>query len=166
MKKAPSTKKQPLKSASYEKAQLEETQLQEELDAAREQTALIRNVKGAFTGAIEAAPFTLPNPGGGAPLLENASLTLVRGKRYGLIGRNGKGKSTMLRALAARRVGSIPSNVSMHYVSQDVQLSEQMREKTAIDVVLAADIERALLLMEQTTLEACAELDEAAQVIF
>jgi ATPase subunit of ABC transporter with duplicated ATPase domains len=31
--------------------------------------------------------FTLDNPGGGAPLLENASCTLVRGRRYGLIGR-------------------------------------------------------------------------------
>jgi ATP-binding cassette subfamily F protein 3 len=32
------------------------------------------------------------------------SLLLVPGKRYGLIGRNGRGKSTLLKALAARRV--------------------------------------------------------------
>lgn len=34
----------------------------------------------------EMSDFTLDNPGGGAPLLENASCTLVRGGRYGLIG--------------------------------------------------------------------------------
>jgi ATPase subunit of ABC transporter with duplicated ATPase domains len=69
----------------------------------------------------EAPRFTLANPGGGQPLLENASLTLVRGRRYGLIGRNGKGKSTLLRALACRRVGEVPSNVTVHYVSQEVR---------------------------------------------
>ena len=30
----------------------------------------------------------------------------------------------MLRALAARRVGDVPSNVTAHYVSQEVHLSE------------------------------------------
>ena len=40
------------------------------------------------------------------------------GRRYGLIGRNGKGKSTLLKYLAARRVGSLPEGLSIHYVSQ------------------------------------------------
>ena len=57
---------------------------------------------------MEAKPFSLPNPGGGRDLLESASFTLVRGRIYGLIGRNGKGKSTLLRAIASRSVGDIP----------------------------------------------------------
>ena len=68
----------------------------------------LRRKLGAFTGAVEAKSFSLPNPGGGPELLENASFTLTRGRIYALIGRNGKGKSTLLRALASRAVRTIP----------------------------------------------------------
>ena len=37
----------------------------------------------------------------GADLIENACMILVPGHRYGLIGRNGKGKSTLLKFLAS-----------------------------------------------------------------
>ena len=62
-------------------------------------------------------------------------MTLVKGRRYALIGRNGKGKSTLLRAAAARRVGEIPINVSVHYVSQEVKLDEETLEMTPVEVV-------------------------------
>ena len=48
----------------------------------------LRRQLGAFTGAVEAKSFSLPNPGGGRELLENASFTLTRGRIYALIGRN------------------------------------------------------------------------------
>lgn len=48
---------------------------------------------------------------GGQDLIENASLTLAYGRRYGLIGRNGTGKSTFLRAFAAKQIDGIPRNV-------------------------------------------------------
>ena len=44
----------------------------------------------------------------------------MRGRIYALIGRNGKGKSTLLRALASRLVGDIPPALTVHYVSQEV----------------------------------------------
>jgi energy-coupling factor transporter ATP-binding protein EcfA2 len=71
-------------------------------------------------GTIETGEFSLPNPGGGPDLLDDASLVLVPGRRYGLVGRNGKGKSTLLKYLSARRVGggSLPTSLSIHYVSQ------------------------------------------------
>ncbi len=71
-------------------------------------------------GTIEMGEFSLPNPGGGSDLLDEASLVLVPGRRYGLIGRNGKGKSTLLKYLSARRVGgrALPESLSIHYVSQ------------------------------------------------
>ena len=94
----------------------------------------LRAKNGAYMGAIDAKEFSLPNPGGGQDLLEEANFTLVRGRRYGLIGRNGKGKSTLLRWLAARRVGNFPPEVTVHYVSQDVTLNEQQEKWKPIQV--------------------------------
>merc|ERR1711871_1037328 len=132
--------------------------MEAELLDARIQTAKVRNEEGAYNGAIEATSFTLPNPGGGAPLLQDASCTQIRGRRYALIGRNGKGKSTMLKAIASRRVGDIPSNVSMHYVSQEVKLTEETMSMTPLQAVIAADIERKLLMEEMEHLESLEEL--------
>ena len=71
-------------------------------------------------------------------MLDDASFVLAPGHRYALIGRNGKGKSTLLRWLAARRVGNLPAEISIHYVSQEVQLSESDEGTLPVDVVLAA----------------------------
>lgn len=60
------------------------------LDDAVTKAVTLRAQLGAYTGAVEAKLFGLPNPGGGRDLLENASFTLVRGRVYALIGRNGK----------------------------------------------------------------------------
>jgi ATP-binding cassette subfamily F protein 3 len=81
-------------------------------------------------------PFVLPNPGGGAELLEDASMVLVPGRRYALIGRNGKGKSTLLKAAAARRVGALPDSLSVYYVNQEVALAPELEAATPVDVVL------------------------------
>jgi ATP-binding cassette subfamily F protein 3 len=129
-------------------------QLDIELEEARINAVRIRARDGAFMGSIDAPPFVLPNPGGGTNLLDQASFTLVRGHRYGLIGRNGKGKSTLLRSLAARHVGAIPAAVTMHYVSQEVQMTEEQGELTAVDVVLRADVQRRLLMEELEDLQA------------
>ena len=121
-----------------------------------------------MTSVLEAPAFTLPNPGGGTDLLENAKFTMVHGRRYGLIGRNGKGKSTLLKWVAARRCGNIPAAVSVHYVAQDVHFSESIMDQTAVQVVVHADVERRLLLEKVAALQAAGEAggepsDTAAQ---
>lgn len=63
-------------------------------------------------------------------------MVLVPGRRYGLIGRNGKGKSTLLKALAARRVGALPASLAVYYVNQEVALPPDMEAATPVDVVL------------------------------
>jgi ATP-binding cassette subfamily F protein 3 len=82
-------------------------------------------------------------------LVEDAAFTLVRGRRYALVGRNGKGKSTLLQAVAARRVGSVPEACAVHYVHQDIQLSSEQEELRPVDLVLAADVERRVLLNDR-----------------
>ena len=53
-----------------------------ELETAREAAARMKLEDGAPTfGAIEITPFTLPNPGGGLDLLEEAQAVLVPGRR-------------------------------------------------------------------------------------
>lgn len=94
-------------------------ELAAELEEARVVAARSRlsgEASGSRLAAIELGPFQLPNPGGGADLIENASMILVPGHRYGLIGRNGKGKSTLLKFLASRRVGGLDKSTSVHYV--------------------------------------------------
>lgn len=48
-----------------------------------------------------------------------ASLTLAYGRRYGIIGRNGVGKSTLLRHIAMREV-PIPAYITILFVEQEV----------------------------------------------
>ena len=116
-------------------------------------TELIKKGQSGRLGTLEVGPFTLPNPGGGADLLEDAAMTLVPGHRYGLIGRNGKGKSTLLKWLASRRVAALDKALQVYYVHQEVSLSAEAESHSAIDVVLAADFELKLLLEERGKLE-------------
>jgi ATP-binding cassette subfamily F protein 3 len=55
----------------------------------------------------------------GLRILTDSSLTLAYGRRYGLVGQNGIGKSTLLRALARREV-AIPTHISILHVEQEV----------------------------------------------
>jgi ATP-binding cassette subfamily F protein 3 len=55
----------------------------------------------------------------GLRILTESSLTLAYGRRYGLVGQNGIGKSTLLRALSRREV-AIPTHISILHVEQEV----------------------------------------------
>ncbi|ACO60757.1 ABC transporter/cobalt transport family protein [Micromonas commoda] len=140
-------------------------ELAAELEEARVVAARSRlsgEASGSRLAAIELGPFQLPNPGGGADLIENASMILVPGHRYGLIGRNGKGKSTLLKFLASRRVGGLDKSTSVHYVSQELHLSEEQEEWRPAALVVEADVERRLLLAESAELAAKAEAKDYA----
>ena len=77
----------------------------------------------------------------GKDLLKNANLTIVAGRRYGLVGPNGKGKTTLLRHIAARKL-AIPPHIDILYCEQEVIANET----SAIDSVLNADKERTRML--------------------
>ncbi len=139
--------------AAYQRILVQRAAEEAALQKAVTDAVKLRRQLGAYTGAVEAKGFALPNPGGGRDLLENASFTLTRGRVYALIGRNGKGKSTLLRALASRAVGDIPAELTVHYVSQEVNIEEERLEWSPVQFVVHADVERRLLLQEEAELQ-------------
>jgi ATP-binding cassette, subfamily F, member 3 len=58
-------------------------------------------------------------------------VTLAFGRRYGLIGRNGTGKTTFLKALAKREVPGLPDTCQILHVEQEIVGDDT----TALDAV-------------------------------
>ncbi|CAF1341869.1 unnamed protein product, partial [Didymodactylos carnosus] len=84
----------------------------------------------------------------GNDLFQNASLNITHGRRYGLVGPNGMGKTTLLKHIASYEL-AIPPNIDVLLCEQEVQADDTR----AIDVVLNADKKRLDLLKEQKDLE-------------
>ncbi|KAL2932492.1 ABC transporter F family member 4 [Bienertia sinuspersici] len=84
----------------------------------------------------------------GKELLKNASLKISHGKRYGLVGPNGKGKSTLLKLLAWRKV-PVPKNIDVLLVEQEIVGDD----RTAIEAVVAANEELVRLRKEAALLQ-------------
>lgn len=82
-------------------------------------------------------------------LLQNSNLTLAFGRRYGLVGRNGLGKTTLLRLLSSRQL-RIPSHISILHVEQEVVGDET----PALESVLLSDTNRSKLLDREKELTA------------
>ncbi|ATZ46151.1 Bcgcn20 [Botrytis cinerea B05.10] len=81
---------------------------------------------------------------GGLRILSDTNLTLAYGRRYGLVGQNGIGKSTLLRALARREL-AVPTHISILHVEQEISGDDT----PALQAVLDADVWRKHLLAEQ-----------------
>ncbi|KAM3509053.1 hypothetical protein MY11210_006469 [Beauveria gryllotalpidicola] len=92
---------------------------------------------------------------GAQRILTDTTLTLAYGHRYGLVGNNGVGKSTLLRALSRREV-AVPTHISILHVEQELTGDDT----PAIQAVLDADVWRKVLMREQEELTAAlAELE-------
>lgn len=85
----------------------------------------------------------------GKRILTDANLTLAFGRRYGLVGKNGIGKSTLLKAMARREL-NVPTHISLLYVEQEVVGDDT----PALEMVLKADVWRVHLLNEEKRLTA------------
>jgi len=88
----------------------------------------------------------------GKPLLEGATAAIPAGHKVGLVGRNGTGKSTLLRLITGEIAPddgsiSIPKNARVGQVAQEAPGGPD----SLLDTVLAADAERTRLLAEAQT---------------
>lgn len=84
----------------------------------------------------------------GKELLKNASVKISHGRRYGLVGPNGKGKSTLLKLLAWRKI-PVPKNIDVLLVEQEVVGDDRI----ALDAVVSANEELVELRQEVQKLQ-------------
>ncbi|PWA40752.1 hypothetical protein CTI12_AA560100 [Artemisia annua] len=80
----------------------------------------------------------------GRDLLKNASVKISHGRRYGLVGPNGTGKSTLLKLLAWRKI-PVPKNIDVLLVEQEVVGDDHT---TVLEAVVSANEELAVLKQE------------------
>jgi len=88
----------------------------------------------------------------GKDLYRDASLLIAAGRRYGLVGPNGHGKTTLLRHIGTRSL-QIPPNIDVLYCEQEVVATDD----SALETVLMSDVKRTELLKE------CKELEKAQE---
>ncbi|KAK5601545.1 ATP-binding cassette sub- F member 2 [Crenichthys baileyi] len=79
----------------------------------------------------------------GQELLADTSLELNSGRRYGLIGLNGTGKSMLLSAIGHREI-PIPEHIDIYHLTREMAPSD----KTALQCVMEVDEQRIMLEKE------------------
>eukprot|EP01026_Neomeris_dumetosa_P069397 TRINITY_DN6861_c0_g1_i4.p1 TRINITY_DN6861_c0_g1~~TRINITY_DN6861_c0_g1_i4.p1 ORF type:complete len:740 (-),score=178.24 TRINITY_DN6861_c0_g1_i4:265-2484(-) len=94
----------------------------------------------------------------GKILLDGTNLTITRGRRYGLVGPNGHGKSTLLRLLAQRRL-PVPENIDVLLVEQEVVADE----RSALQAVVEADVQLMELRDQEKHLNEMINSDETEE---
>lgn len=88
----------------------------------------------------------------GRPLLEKASLTLPKGARAGLVGRNGCGKTTLFKVITGNHASESGSvEITRGWRIGQVAQEAPGTEDSLIEIVLSADKERNELLQEAET---------------
>ena len=67
----------------------------------------------------------------GTELLSDANIELNYGRKYGLVGLNGCGKTTLLEAIAAREV-PVPKHFDIYMHKEEVSLNQSMYHATHV----------------------------------
>merc|ERR1719215_1895593 len=101
-----------------------------------------QNTEPPAADAFTCSNFTLSAPG--QTLFKDATVTITQGKRYGILGPNGMGKTTILRHIASRDL-PVPKNWDVILAEQEAKASH----RSAVDEVLAADLKTMELLQRE-----------------
>lgn len=81
----------------------------------------------------------------GNELLVDSPMNFVRGHRYGLLGRNGVGKSTLMKQLASHGIPGMPHGMRILLVQQQIQGRD---DQSSLEALIEADTDRKDLLQE------------------
>ncbi|KAG6594340.1 ABC transporter [Phytophthora cinnamomi] len=122
-----------------------------------------------FTLAIGSAPSSgSGDPVGVVELLRDTQLKLNYGSRYGLVGPNGIGKSTLLTALADGLVEGLPTSLKILYVNQldTSSLTPESAQQSVLQTVLSADTRVSELQHKIDVLQGVLEGEEEAKKKF
>ncbi|KMZ70846.1 ATP-binding cassette transporter [Zostera marina] len=96
----------------------------------------------------------------GKELLKNTSVKITHGRRYGLVGPNGMGKSTLLKLLAWRKI-PVPRNIDVLLVEQEVVGDD----RSALEAVVSANSELVRLREEVSKLQEAVPEDESDDTV-
>lgn len=95
----------------------------------------------------------------GHELISDTNLELNYGRRYGLLGPNGCGKSSLLKALGKREI-DIPDHIDTYLLDREIEASDT----TALEAVMKVDDEKIRLEKEAEQLLAVSQDDPEAQL--
>merc|ERR1719330_1770748 len=79
--------------------------------------------------------YSMMDPAGGRFLLEKTGLKIVEGCKYGLVGLNGHGKTTLLREIESYQIEGFPKHIKILHVKQH----QGVDERSVLQAVLEAD---------------------------
>ena len=127
---------------------------------ANKEAAAARNVTGVLgsnplSRDLKILSFSLQLHG--KRLVEDTTLELSYGNRYGLLGANGAGKSTFLTALASREL-PIPDHIDIYHLDEEAEPSDRCAIDAVVDVV-RSQVEKLEALAEQICETAGPEAD-------
>lgn len=94
-------------------------------------------------------------------LIADSELKIIYGTKYGLVGRNGYGKSILLKQIATRQL-QVPTQLTTFIVEQELEFD---MNKTIYEIVADANFKKTKYLAKQKLLEAAMENDDSEQVM-
>ena len=121
-------------------------QRQEEMDSLKNRlppVQVLHTGRGNYSLDVKVDRFTLEVSG--KVLIENGQLLLSSGRKYGLIGQNGIGKTTLMYAIVRKEIEKMNTKPQILMIEQEVQGTEE----TPLEIILATDGERKQLMEEE-----------------
>jgi len=111
--------------------------------------------------SISIDEFSMVDPGGGRELLTKTQIKIRENAIYGLVGKNGFGKTTLLKLMYKYEIEGMPRHIRMVLVNQE----ELISDATIVKAVLQADEIRELLLATEDRMTLMSEQvqDDATQ---